>query len=71
LKYLIAFNDSLVEKVLSSRFSIRGYPSIKFLKNGTVYDYQGNRSLESFVEFATGGYQNATSLPISSLSDIM
>ena len=30
---------------------VRGYPSLKFFKDGRYYNFRGNRKLESLVEF--------------------
>ncbi|EGD79294.1 hypothetical protein PTSG_09710 [Salpingoeca rosetta] len=45
--------DCTVETPLCSRFSIRGYPTIKHFKRGDTdgTDYRGGRSAESFVNF--------------------
>jgi len=56
--------DCTSEAVLAKRFGIRGYPTLKFLKNGQVYDYEGDRSQENFVEFVTSTYTKSTGVPL-------
>jgi len=52
--------DCTIEKDLASRFEIRGYPTIKYVKDGQVYAYSGPRSIEGFLAFANEGYKGAT-----------
>jgi len=35
--------DATVYKDHNSKYGVRGYPSLKFFKNGKVYDYKGGR----------------------------
>jgi len=52
--FKVAKVDCTIEKDLATRFGVKGFPTIKFFKNGQteVIDYKGARTLESFVEFA-------------------
>lgn len=65
-QYNIAKIDCTVEKNLQTRFGIRGFPTIKFLKDGKIYDYSGQRTIDSFVDFMAGGYATATANSIPS-----
>ncbi|CAE7675426.1 unnamed protein product [Symbiodinium microadriaticum] len=47
---------------LGNRFDIKGFPTIKFFRQGQTYDYKGGRSLEAFVNFVKGGYKDAPSV---------
>ena len=38
---------------LSSKFNIRGFPTIKYISHDKVIEFTGDRSLEEFVDFAT------------------
>uniref|UniRef100_A0A6B2L6K7 Thioredoxin domain-containing protein n=1 Tax=Arcella intermedia TaxID=1963864 RepID=A0A6B2L6K7_9EUKA len=44
--------DCTVEKELSARFGIQGYPTLKFARKGKVIDYTGGRAVADFVDFA-------------------
>ena len=55
VKVGVAKVDATVEKALASRFPLKGYPTIYFIKDGAVRLYQGSRSLRDFVDFATKG----------------
>ena len=59
-KVNVAKVDCTVEKQVMTRFGVRGFPTIKFLKDGKLYDYRGQRTVEGFVAFADGGGYAAT-----------
>lgn len=59
-KFNVAKVDCTVEKASCSRFEIKGFPTVKFVKGGKVYDYKDARTVEAFTAFATGGYSAAT-----------
>merc|ERR1719399_721174 len=50
----VAKLDCTAHKTASTRFGIRGFPTIKVVAEGQVYDYQGQRSVESFSAWAEG-----------------
>jgi len=58
--------DCTEQTGLSRRFGIRGYPTIKFLKNGQVYEYKGDRSQDDFVKFVNEGYTKVEVSPLPS-----
>jgi len=58
-KFHVASVDCTVEKDLGSRFGVRGFPTIKFVSGGKVYNYKGQRTIADFTSFATGGYSSA------------
>tara|TARA_B110000008_G_C16795935_1_gene494615 strand:+ start:41 stop:814 length:774 start_codon:yes stop_codon:yes gene_type:complete len=62
LKVGVAKVDATVEKALASRFPIKGYPTIFFVKDGAVRVYNGKRNQEDFVEFVTKKYKKADTL---------
>ena len=49
--------DGSAERILASRFSIRGYPSFFLLDGWDVYEYVGTRSKETLTDFAKRGYK--------------
>ena len=49
--------DGSAEKALSSRFSVRGYPSFYLIDGWTVRQYEDQRSVEALVKFATRDYK--------------
>jgi len=59
-KFNIAKIDCTIEQPLQTRFSIGGFPTIKFLKDGKLYQYSGQRTVDAFVEFLEGGYSSVT-----------
>eukprot|EP00026_Physarum_polycephalum_P012419 Phypoly_transcript_12725.p1 GENE.Phypoly_transcript_12725~~Phypoly_transcript_12725.p1 ORF type:complete len:343 (+),score=61.19 Phypoly_transcript_12725:51-1079(+) len=63
-QYNVGKVDCTVEKNLGTRFAIKGYPTIKFLKDGKIYDFAGAREVNSFVDFMAGGYAGAKSAPL-------
>ncbi|KAF9579792.1 hypothetical protein BGW38_003806 [Lunasporangiospora selenospora] len=77
---LIAKVDATVETALASQYKVSGYPTIKFFdKDGSVQEYDGGRSEESFLEFinkkigthrAPGGRFNKKAGRISRLDTI-
>ena len=62
----VAKVDCTVEKELATRFGVSGFPSIKFIKGGNVYDYKGGRDQPSFLKFAASGYKEADNKPVPS-----
>jgi hypothetical protein len=47
------------ERALSSRFSVKGFPSFYLLDGYDVYEFKGHRSLDSISKFALKGYEAA------------
>ena len=45
------------ERILSSRFSIRGYPTFYVVDGWNVYEYNGIRSLDSLTKFVERDYK--------------
>jgi len=60
--------DCTVESGLARRFSVRGYPTVKFVSNARVYDYKGDRSVEDFVKYSTDGFRSGESIDMPSPS---
>jgi len=44
--------DCTVETEVASRYEIRGYPTLKYMRSGIVTAYEGGRTLESILDFA-------------------
>mmetsp|Transcript_25114 Transcript_25114/g.36904 ORF Transcript_25114/g.36904 Transcript_25114/m.36904 type:complete len:208 (-) Transcript_25114:370-993(-) len=59
----VAKVDGSAERALTSRFSVRGFPSFFLVEGWTVREYSGTRSHEAFVEFATESYTKVEPLP--------
>lgn len=55
--------DGSEEKALSSRFSVRGYPSFYLIDGWTVRQYEDQRSVEALVKFATEDYKEVEPIP--------
>jgi len=43
--------DATIESELAEKFGIRGYPTLKFFKNGNPVDYTGGRSKDDIVQW--------------------
>lgn len=52
----VAKVDVTANRDLGTRFEIKGFPTIKLLKDGKQYTYKGRRTADAIAEFATGGY---------------
>lgn len=50
---------------LGTRFEIKGFPTLKMLSKGKVYDYKGRRSPDAIIEFARGGFQTQQAVEVS------
>ena len=46
--------DCTANKVVCSRFQIKGYPTLLYFKNGQYAAYRGSRALATLEEFAVG-----------------
>ena len=62
--------DGASERALSSRFSVRGFPSFYVIDGWDVKQYKGTRSIEALVDFVTEGHKDVEvsyrlDLPIS------
>jgi len=62
--FKVAKVDCTTEKGACERFGVRGFPTIKLLAGGKVYDYKGARSVEEFTKFATTTYKDQTGTPV-------
>merc|ERR1711974_87539 len=60
-KFSVAKVDCTVENGLCSRHGISGYPTIKMFKDGKMYSYKGQRTIDAFTKWVDGGYPNADS----------
>ncbi|KRZ74214.1 Protein disulfide-isomerase 2, partial [Trichinella papuae] len=43
--------DSTVETALAEKYAIRGYPTLKFFKDGNIIEYNGGRTAEDIVSW--------------------
>ena len=53
--------DATAESELAARFGVNGYPTILLLADRRVYEYDGERTADDLLEFASGGYVIAAS----------
>lgn len=52
----VARIDGTSNPELVERFNVKGYATIKFIKDGVEYDHRGDRSVEPLLEYVRGGY---------------
>ena len=57
----VARVDIPANRDIGTRFEIRGFPTIKLIRQGKVYSFSGRRTVEAITEFATSGYLNVDS----------
>jgi len=50
-KILLAKVDATVESALGEKFEIRGYPTLKFFRNGKAVEYSGGRTADTIVNW--------------------
>lgn len=60
----VAHLDATTNQRTASRFNIRGFPTLLYLKDGQMYQYKGNRTVDDMYKFATGGWQQTAGKPI-------
>lgn len=53
----VARVDVPANRELGTRFEVKGFPTIKLISKGKVYQYKGRRTAKDIAEFARGGYQ--------------
>jgi len=61
-KMAIGKIDCTSEKQLCERFNVKGYPTLKFFRDGDFYDYPGERDADSIIDFAEKMSLGAVSL---------
>ena len=56
---LMAKVDCTQEKAVCNRFKVRGYPTILYFAERSMFRYSGARDVDSLAAFATGGYKDS------------
>lgn len=51
-KVNVAKIDVTANRDLGTRFDIKGFPTIKMISKGQVYDYRGRRTVDDISNFA-------------------
>ena len=59
----VAKVDGSADRALASRFNIRGYPTFFLVDGWNVYEFEGDRTLEDLVDFATEDYVDYDPIP--------
>lgn len=54
----VAEVDCTIHKTACSAFGVRGYPTLKFISGGQVYDFKGPRTVNDWLSFGNGGYKS-------------
>ncbi|CDJ29500.1 thioredoxin, putative [Eimeria mitis] len=60
----VAHLDATTNPQTARRFSIRGFPTLLYFKNGQMYQYKGSRTVDDLYAFATGGWEKTPGKPI-------
>lgn len=50
--------DATVHTALAGKYDVKGYPTIKFFRNGAVEDYNGGRTASDIVSFGRSKYED-------------
>jgi len=58
-EWKIAKVDCTTEKTTCAKYGVKGYPTLKALKDGTAIDYAGGRSIDQFDKFLAKNGNNA------------
>mmetsp|Transcript_19364 Transcript_19364/g.55748 ORF Transcript_19364/g.55748 Transcript_19364/m.55748 type:complete len:221 (-) Transcript_19364:728-1390(-) len=56
---LLAKVDCTKEKAVCGRFKVRGYPTLLYFAERSMFRYSGGRDVDSLAAFATGGYKES------------
>ena len=59
----VAKVDGSADRALASRFNIQGYPTFFLVDGWNVYEFEGDRTLEDLVDFATEDYLDYDPIP--------
>ena len=58
-KFNVAKVDATENEGVARAFGIRGFPTIKLLKDGKQYKFSGQRTTDAFLEFVESQYQDS------------
>jgi len=61
-KIMVGKVDGSIEKSLSSRFSIKGFPAFFLVEGWKVREYKGSRSKEAIIKFVTKTYKDVEAI---------
>ncbi|CAM9357918.1 unnamed protein product [Ectocarpus sp. 6 AP-2014] len=56
--------DATANRGLVKRFGVKGFPTLLFFSHGNLHKFAGPRKLDSFIEFAKGGFKKTDSVPV-------
>ena len=63
-KFKVAKVDCTTNRATCSDFQVRGYPTLKLLRDGKAYAYSGARTESAFLAYVNDGYASAESMLI-------
>ncbi|CAB9512597.1 Protein disulfide isomerase [Seminavis robusta] len=58
LKVRVGKVDTTQQRALGQRFSVHAYPSFFVVHGSSVYEFEGSRSKNGLIQFATKGYKD-------------
>lgn len=63
---MVAKVDGSSDKILASRFNVRGFPALFLVDGWTVWEFEGNRSKENLLKFAIDSEKDVEPIPFLS-----
>jgi len=56
--------DCTIEAGLARQFGVRGFPTLKLIKDGQVREFKSDRTLQALTAFVNGGFAEAATAPL-------
>jgi len=63
-EFNVAKVDATEETELADRFEIDGFPMVKLVRDGKMFDYAGPRKVKDYVSFVRSGYKQVDPEPL-------
>jgi len=63
-QHVLAAIDCTRNRVAATKYDIKGYPTLKYFKNGADSDYEGGRSKDDLIKFFKSNEEGGNSVPL-------